>query len=289
MKKITLKLFTLFTASLFAQNQGDIAFVGYNADGDDDFAIVVLSDIPAGTTIYFTDSEPNSDGTGMIDDSEGVLTWVVGESTLAAGTVVTFTDTDNDTNPAFGASNGIISRSNAGFLLTASEGDNIFATLGNPATNEVTVWLAGFEYRQTGQGTNFSQTGLIVGDNYLVIDKTQSKDGGQYTGARTGKTISQYKTLINNEENWTTDTNDGELFIPFNSTVFELATLSKPTSIIEGLILSVHNQQIITNHGEIISIRNMLGQQILNQNITQGIYLVTIKHNGNVVNYKLAI
>ncbi|ANW97163.1 hypothetical protein AXE80_13090 [Wenyingzhuangia fucanilytica] len=288
MKNI-LKLITLMTTSLFAQSKGDIAFIGYNADGDDDFAIVALSDIPAGTTIYFTDSEPNVSGTGMIDDSEGVLTWVVGESILTAGTVVTFTDTDNDTNPAFGASNGTITRSNAGFLLTASEGDNIFATLGNPASDEVTVWLAGFEYRNTGQGTNFSQTGLTVGVNYLVINDTASKDGGQYTGVRTGKTISEYRDLINNEENWDTETEDGESVLPFNSTNFELVSLFNSINTIPGLKLSVENKKITTNIGSIINVCDVLGKQVVNQDLPQGIYLVTVKQEEKMEVYKVAI
>lgn len=289
MKKITLKLVALITTSLFSQNQIDIAFVGYNADGDDDFAIVALTDIPASTTIYFTDSEPNSDGTGMIDDSEGVITWTVGESIIMAGTVVTFSDIDNDTNLAYGVSKGTITRSNAGFLLTASEGDNIFATLGDPATGEVTVWLAGMEYRKTGQGIYFSQTGLTVGGNYLVIDDTQSKDGGQYKGVRHGKTFSEYRILINNEENWETDTEDGELFVPFNSTIFEMLTLDTSVNTVEELIISVENNQIKTNIGQIISIYNILGQEVLNQNLIKGVYIIVVKKENKLFKYTYAM
>ncbi len=36
---------------------GDFAFVGYNADGEDDFAIVLLVDVTAVETVYFTDEE----------------------------------------------------------------------------------------------------------------------------------------------------------------------------------------------------------------------------------------
>ncbi|MEZ6146915.1 MAG: hypothetical protein R3B91_16155 [Planctomycetaceae bacterium] len=32
---------------------GDIAFVGFNADGDDDFAFVTLVEIAANSTVYF--------------------------------------------------------------------------------------------------------------------------------------------------------------------------------------------------------------------------------------------
>ena len=36
---------------------GDIAFVGFNADGNDDLAFVTFVNIGAGETIYFTDNE----------------------------------------------------------------------------------------------------------------------------------------------------------------------------------------------------------------------------------------
>ncbi|MDO6425262.1 hypothetical protein, partial [Saccharophagus degradans] len=71
-----------------------------------------------------------------------------------------------------------------GFNISAS-GDNIFATLGNPATGNVTKWLAGLENRNTGQGTNFAITGLNTTSTYVVIGDTASKDGGKYTGVRT--------------------------------------------------------------------------------------------------------
>ena len=55
--------FFLLLLSLGIQAQltttGDIAFVGFNADGDDDIAFVTFKDIPANSTIIFCDSEWN--------------------------------------------------------------------------------------------------------------------------------------------------------------------------------------------------------------------------------------
>lgn len=291
MKRKVLKLFALISTTLLAQNQGDIAFVGYNGDGDDDFAIVALADIPENSTIYFTDGEPNPDGNGIIDDSEGVITWSTGSSVINAGTVVVFTDTSNDTNPMYGASVGTIVRSETGFLLSVSTaaGDNIFATLGNPSTNEITTWLAGVEFRQTGQGSNFGQTGLTVGINYLVIDNTQSKDGGQYTGLRVGKTVGEYRSLIHDEEEWTTNTSDGEAVLPFSTTSFNFSTLSVPENTVEKLVLFVHQQKIETNIGVVVGVCNVLGQQVKNQNLEKGVYVVSVKIGNNISTYKLAI
>ncbi|MEM1427794.1 MAG: hypothetical protein AAGF75_14730, partial [Cyanobacteria bacterium P01_H01_bin.130] len=72
-----------------ATNPGDIAFVGYNADGNDDFAIVAIESIDgSGTpvTITFTDNEWR--GTSF-NTGEGVLTWTV-STLIPAGTIITF-------------------------------------------------------------------------------------------------------------------------------------------------------------------------------------------------------
>lgn len=292
MKKVTLKLLLLITSFLFAQNQGDIAFVGYNADGDDDFAIVVLSDIPAGTTIYFTDSEPNDAGTGMNDTSEGVVSWATGGSVINAGTVVAFTDIDNESNESFGASIGTITRSTPGIeLASSSGGDELFATLGNPATDEVTVWLTGIEVHDNGRPLNFSQTGLTPGTDYLVMDKYADANGAKYIGSRTGKTVSEYKSLINtyHQDQWDASSGDGESLLPFETTPFQFITLYTDVNTIEGVILSVKNRKIITNKGTIVSVQNMLGQQVLNQNLIEGIYIVTVVKDNVTKNYTFAM
>ena len=64
--QISLSIMCSFiTTSIIAQSTGDITFVGFNADGDDDFAVLVLKDLPANTLIYFTDNEPNVAGNGV--------------------------------------------------------------------------------------------------------------------------------------------------------------------------------------------------------------------------------
>lgn len=104
MKKFTNKKFLFFillTLVFFtsnAQSKGDIAFVGFNTDNPDSFAIVALADIAANLTIYFTDSdwdETANAGAGAFVESSGdedsFLTWGTGASIISAGTIVTFT------------------------------------------------------------------------------------------------------------------------------------------------------------------------------------------------------
>lgn len=287
MKKIIQGVFLCATVSLFGQNQGDIAFIGFNADGDKDFAIVTLAELPANTIIYFTDAEPNSDGTGLDSTSEGVLDWNVGASVVDAGTVVVFTDIEASLTASVGTI--VDSSDDLGFNISAS-GDNIFATLGNPATGNVTKWLAGIENRNTGQGTNFAITGLNTTSTYVVIGDSASKDGGKYTGVRTANTVAGYRTLIANEINWTTSTGEGETILPFDTTDFEFLTLSnRENSSIEGLFLSVRNQSIVTNKGKVLTVHNVMGQQIQNQYLSRGLYIVLVKYENKTAYVKIAI
>ena len=84
--KFTL-LLCLITYFVQAQltTAGDIVFVGFNADGDDDIAFVTFKEIPANSTIIFCDSECNGSSFGT---DEGDFTWSSGTTVIPAGTVI---------------------------------------------------------------------------------------------------------------------------------------------------------------------------------------------------------
>jgi len=225
----------IFTFSLFletnAQSVGSIGFIAFNADGDDDFAIVALADITASSTIYFTDNE--SDGIGGITSGEGTLTWITGEKIIKAGTVIIFTDVDNDTNPNFGVSIGSLSET-GGFNISPSSKDGIIAFLGTDdktPTSFIAAIQIGNDSSTLGpfdvDAITLTDTGLIIGTSIVVIDSSASPDGAKYAGSRSNKTsYSDYYTLLNDDViNWTNIVNgDGETLLPFSVEAFTINT-----------------------------------------------------------------
>ena len=187
-----LYFFGLLTS--FGQSAGDLAFIGFNTDGDRDFAMVALADIPASSTIYITDDETDgvipgggSTVSGLVG-SEGTITWDTGGSIIKAGTVITFTDTDSSANPSFGSSIGSITRSGA-FTISGSK-DGLIAYAG--ALGAPTAYLTALQIGNDnthlgpfdGDGVTLTNTGLVIGTTIAVIDNVASPDGGAYVGSR---------------------------------------------------------------------------------------------------------
>lgn len=237
-QKYFLRLISIFIIAVVishstnAQTQGDIAFVGFNADGDDDFAIVVLADISADTTIYFTDDETTGVGSpSALAGSEGTITWSTGNSVIKAGTIVIFTDVDSDANPGFGSSIGSITRSGS-FNLSGSK-DGLIAFLGSDSSTP-TTYIAALQIGNDntflgpfdGDAITLTNTSLVIGTSIVVVDNTASPDGGIYNASRSSETVySNYYSLISNSAtNWTTQTSDGELSLPFAQEAFTINT-----------------------------------------------------------------
>ncbi|MDA3870753.1 MAG: hypothetical protein PF551_00190, partial [Candidatus Marinimicrobia bacterium] len=217
MKKVIVLLISVFVLAGFAWGQsspGDIAFIAANADGDDDFAFVTLVNIPASTSIYFTDNEWN--GTAFNDLGEGEITWTNGASQLDAGSVVVFTDPING-----GGSVNVGSHSGNGWNLNASN-EWIYALLEAPAISYVTppTFLAAMA---TDAGSGWlTGTGLTQGTN--AIDFNDDNDGYKYTGSISGESsFANYLPLIMNASNWQIETSDGELILPISTTAFTVA------------------------------------------------------------------
>ncbi|MGB1232472.1 MAG: hypothetical protein ACPG5M_09550, partial [Winogradskyella sp.] len=234
MKKLYILLSILITSIGFAQSTGDISFIGFNADGDDDFAIVALADIAANTTIYFSDDELNGSG-GFVDSNEGNIQWVTPSTIIVAGTVVTFTDTDSAGNAGFAASIGTISYLGSGTINLSGGGDALFAYVGTDE-NTPTTFLSGIQNEANNFG-DLTGSGLTEGTTFVTFTTSGSPDGGKYSGPRNSETLfANYIALIGNSANWTTENSNGELVLPFDTTSFTEAATATPNLSVSGAI-----------------------------------------------------
>jgi 2',3'-cyclic-nucleotide 2'-phosphodiesterase (5'-nucleotidase family) len=231
----------LLTGSLLqsahALNPGDIAFTGFNADGNDNLAFVALAPIPSGTVIYFTDEEWN--GTAWATNTEAAWTWTATEN-IAAGVVVTIDNVNGLFTPAnptisnLGTITAIVdvaNTNNAGFAgsdeaVFAYESDGTLDANGVPkATGNFLAVIANED--AAGSGISLTGTGLSEAAGTAILF-TLDEDGMAYTGSRAGQTaFADYLLLLADKTtNWTTQAGDGTLLLPFSLTPFSEGALS---------------------------------------------------------------
>ena len=75
---------------------GELAVIGFASDNPDNFHLVLLTDIEAGTKIRFTDSGVKSDGS--FRGNEGAVVHTAPE-TLTAGTIIGYIPNSADFSP----------------------------------------------------------------------------------------------------------------------------------------------------------------------------------------------
>tara|TARA_R110001592_G_scaffold13718_7_gene62681 strand:- start:2286 stop:4568 length:2283 start_codon:yes stop_codon:yes gene_type:complete len=276
-QKYLLNIFTfcLFSITSFGQSAGDIAFTGYNTDGNKDFAIVVLADISASTTIYFTDDETTGVGSpSALAGSEGTITWNTGANIIKAGTIVVFTDLDSDANANFGASIGTITRSGS-FNLSGSK-DGIIAFIGTDSSTP-TTYIAAIQIGNDnaflgpfdGDGITLTNTGLVIGTSIIISDNTASPDGGKYTGSRSDQvSYAAYYTLINTNGNWATEGTNGELSLEFSQEAFTTNTTTWDGSTSAVWNLAGNWSNGIPTSSSLVSIPNVATAPIISSGTT---------------------
>jgi len=210
-----------------ALSAGNIAFVGFNADGNDNIAFVALVNINPGEVIIFEDNEWN--GTGWVDTNEGAFSWTA-TSLVTAGTIVRI---DNIGSGTITANTGTVATgvngrgTNRGI---AASDETIYAYQGNATSPTFITAIASGGF-STANGV-LTGTGLTVGTNaidFLTVD--DDVDIAAYNGTRTGQSaFNSYLSLINNPANWQTQDATGDQSIdgippdvPFSSTAFAIA------------------------------------------------------------------
>jgi hypothetical protein len=193
-------LFLLLPFAAWAQGAGDLAFTGFDADGNDNFAIVTFVDIPANTTIYFADKGWTG---SAFATTEGTLTWNTGETVISAGTVIGFYNVST-----FASSNATSGSIKATNLALGASGEGLWMYLGDSPTAPTRFLAAiGTAAPATAFGT-LDNTGLVVGTTAIIL--TTDVDVAAYKGPRTGLNLSGYIAALNNiASNWLTQDGSG--------------------------------------------------------------------------------
>lgn len=172
---VTALLLPLFANAL---QPGDIAMVGICSDAPDKIAFVALVNIPAGTSINFTDNGWKS--SGSFRTGESVVTWTAPAGGTSAGTVINLDMSD-----------------------ISNSGDQIIAYTGS-ATNPTFLFALnddGSSWASDATSNNNSAlpAGLTNGANAIALNE---KDNYAYTGITSG-TAAQLLAAIANKNNWT--------------------------------------------------------------------------------------
>lgn len=160
---------------------GSIAFIGFNADGTDGFAFIVIDAISAGSIIRFSDNEWNGSAIGSggaFNTGEGGLTWTNGASELAAGTIVELLNISSA-----GTRSANIGAISGGTIALGNSDESIYAFVGTsesvPSTFLTAVTNANGGFASAASGS-LGGTGLAAGSTALVLPRTDGADVAAY-------------------------------------------------------------------------------------------------------------
>ncbi len=223
--KHILRLFLIFfTCTVSAQlTTGDLAFTAFNADGDDDFAMVTFVDIPANSVLYFSDKE----WTGTeFNSGEANYTWETGTTLINAGTVITFNAISDATRSV---SAGSIIGVPGGMSGTA---EAVFVYLGTDIDTP-TIFLTAVANSSSayddGAGTGLAGTGLTEGSTAITFPN--GTDIAAYNGPRTGFMANGYIAQLNDMSNYDAQDDSGDQSmdtiapdLPFDTNSFLIST-----------------------------------------------------------------
>ncbi|MCX7550996.1 T9SS type A sorting domain-containing protein [Xanthomarina sp. F2636L] len=294
MKHIYFLLFTLFSLTINAQlATGDIAFTGYQSDTPDSFSFVVLVDIPASTSIEFTDNGWLA--TGGFRANEGVATWTSPATITNAGTEIIVSDANGTVN--IGTITSSMALSGSGDQLFAYDPNNV-PSVGNESGFYAGIQMNGdWDLDATSSNTSAQPTALI--GYSLAIDP--EVDNAYYNCTTTTGTVAEIRTALIDPSNWIGDNNPITLpscgFNPTlsikNDTLHTFSIYPNPTS--TGFV----NITSKTNDTIQVAVFDILGKQVLNNTVnnnrldvstlTTGVYIMNISQNGQTITKKLVV
>ncbi|MDX2071850.1 MAG: choice-of-anchor I family protein [Haliscomenobacter sp.] len=306
MFKIVRNLFALglllVNCWLMAQNPGDLAVIGFNADGNDDLAIVALAELPANTTIYLRDDEWG--GAAFRDAAESSYAWNTGTAVIPAGTVIVFSDITNGPTTNVGT----IVPVNANNRGVGASDEAIFFYLGTDVNTPTRFLFAVSNGTVAAAMGTLDGTGLVAGNTALVL--RSGTDIGQYKGPRTGTNKEGYLAAINDVMvNWDLQDASGDQTadntapdLPFNATPFVLGAAGADTNppvvtsanLVNGTTIDVLVNEGITRASATNSANYVLTPTLSINNITydsvgRKITLTTASTLSNGVTYRLSV
>jgi hypothetical protein len=278
MKRLVLIFTILMANSLHAQlSAGEMAFIAFSADADDDFALVNFVDILANTIVYFTDSE--WDGSAFGTD-ENDFSWNSGASVISEGTVITC----NTISATASVSVGTIVGAPGGISGSA---EAIFAFLGTtPRTPTIFITAVA---NSDAASSSLDNTGLTA--ETTAITYPTGTDVAQYIGPRTGLQANGYLIALNDIANYTLANNSGDqstLVLPFDTTAFMMSTVDATAPSVANTFVSNQNtiDVIFTEDVTLASAENTSNYAIDNGiTITSVVYnslnlTATVMHSG---------
>ncbi len=183
-----------YSDAAMAVDAGDLAVIAFSSDNPDALSFVVMNEIPAGTTIRFTDSGWQS--SGGFRANEGGIEYVV-STALSPGTVIT------RANPFAGGDwsadgDGV----GGGAFSLSTSGDQILAFVGSAASPSF-IHAIDFDSTDFGNASSSNTTGLppglTVGVSAVDLGET---DNGYYSGPTSGS-VASLLAAIGNPSNWT--------------------------------------------------------------------------------------
>ncbi len=179
---------------------GDLSILGYRADSPDSFAFVTWVNINEGTEVIFTDHGWLA--SAAFRDTENELAWTAPAGGLSAGTVVVVTNGTSDMGSTSGSAPAL-----------SSSGDQIFVFQGSVNTPNLVFGIdfngvAGWDSDATDASSSALPLALNITYGNLAVAHV---DNGQYTGPRSGSSLSELKNMVMNTNMWTFE-NDGDTF-----------------------------------------------------------------------------
>ena len=166
---------------------GDLAIVGFNSDGTDNFHVLALNEIASGETLLFTDNGWLS--SGSFRDNEGTKTYTVG-ATIAAGSIIVIGVSEGaGTAPSLAASGDQV------LIFTGSNASPTFVYGLNDDGGG--VWQA----NATSSNNSALPTGLVNGTTAVAINEI---DNAVFDFDNNGapKTRDQWLAAIGDKDNW---------------------------------------------------------------------------------------